>query len=150
MSLTIDVHHHIRPDFFLRATNDLDNPVGGITPAPWSKEAMLSYMDDAGTNIAVTSVSTPGVHMGDDAAAREPAAFVFSNVEFQYNTRLACCVAILPVDRNAVLSIGKLLDKRSELRKRQIVMVFCYARSELNRLYQGIHRCLNTVGVQMR
>src|SRR5580692_978876 len=71
MSFTIDVHHHIRPDFFLRATNDLDNPVGGIAPPPWSKESMLSYMDDAGTNVAVTSVSTPGVHMGDDAAARD-------------------------------------------------------------------------------
>ena len=35
-------------------------------------------------------------------------------------------------------------------RQRQIVMVVCYARSELNRLYQGIHRCLDTVGVQMR
>ncbi len=71
MSFTIDVHHHIRPDFFLRATNEMDNPVGGITPAPWSKEAMLSYMDDAGTDVAVTSISTPGVHLGDDAAARD-------------------------------------------------------------------------------
>jgi 6-methylsalicylate decarboxylase len=70
MSFTIDVHHHFRPDFFLRATNDLGNPVGGIAPPPWSKEAMLSYMDDAGTNAAVISISTPGVHMGDDAAAR--------------------------------------------------------------------------------
>jgi predicted TIM-barrel fold metal-dependent hydrolase len=71
MSFTIDVHHHFRPDFFLRATNDLDNPVGGITPPPWSKETMLSYMDDAGTNAAVISISTPGVHLGDDAAARD-------------------------------------------------------------------------------
>src|SRR5271163_140110 len=71
MSFTIDVHHHFRPDFFLRAINDLDNPVGGIAPPPWSKESMLSYMDDAGTNAAVISISTPGVHMGDDAAARD-------------------------------------------------------------------------------
>ena len=71
MSFTIDVHHHIRPDFFLRATNDTDNPVGGIAPMPWSKEAMLSYMDDAGIDAAVTSISTPGVHMGNDAAARD-------------------------------------------------------------------------------
>ena len=71
MSFTIDVHHHIRPDFFLRATNDADSPVGGIAPMPWSKEAMLSYMDDAGINVAVTSISTPGVHMGDDGAARD-------------------------------------------------------------------------------
>ena len=71
MSYTIDVHHHILPEYFWRATNDAHSPVGGIAPPPWSKEAMLSYMDDAGTNVAVTSISTPGVHMGDDAAARD-------------------------------------------------------------------------------
>ena len=60
MSFTIDVHHHILPDFFWRETNEGDNPVGGIAPPPWSKEAMLSYLDDAGTNVAITSISTPG------------------------------------------------------------------------------------------
>jgi predicted TIM-barrel fold metal-dependent hydrolase len=70
MSFTIDVHHHIRPDFFLRATNDTDNPVGGIAPAPWSKDSMLSYMDEAGIDVAITSISTPGVYLGDDAIAR--------------------------------------------------------------------------------
>ena len=71
MLFTIDVHHHILPDVFWRATNDAHNPVGGISPAPWSKESTLSYMDDAETNVAITSISTPGVHMGDDAAARD-------------------------------------------------------------------------------
>jgi predicted TIM-barrel fold metal-dependent hydrolase len=71
MTFTIDVHHHILPDVFWRATNDAHNPVGGIAPAPWSKESTLSYMDDAGINVAITSISTPGVHMGDDAAARD-------------------------------------------------------------------------------
>jgi aminocarboxymuconate-semialdehyde decarboxylase len=70
MACTIDVHHHILPDEFWRATNDAHSPVGGIAPPPWSKAMMLSYMDDAGINVAVTSISTPGVHMGDDAAAR--------------------------------------------------------------------------------
>jgi predicted TIM-barrel fold metal-dependent hydrolase len=71
MSFTIDVHHHILPDIFWRATNDAHNPVGGILPAPWSKESTLSYMDDAGIDVAITSISTPGVHMGDDSAARD-------------------------------------------------------------------------------
>src|SRR5882724_3182210 len=69
MTFTIDVHHHILPDVFWHATNDAHNPVGGIAPAPWSKESTLSYMDDAGIDVAITSISTPGVHMGDDAAA---------------------------------------------------------------------------------
>jgi predicted TIM-barrel fold metal-dependent hydrolase len=71
MSFTIDVHHHILPDVFYRATNDAHSPVGGIAPAPWSKESTLSFMDDAGIDVAITSISTPGVHMGDDAAASD-------------------------------------------------------------------------------
>ncbi len=68
--LTVDVHHHILPDFFWRETNEQDAPVGGIAPPPWSKESALSFMDDAGIDVAVTSISTPGVHTGDDARAR--------------------------------------------------------------------------------
>lgn len=71
MSFTIDVHHHILPDVFWRATNEVHGPVGGFAPPPWSKEAALAFMDDAGIDIAITSISTPGVHMGDDSAARD-------------------------------------------------------------------------------
>jgi 6-methylsalicylate decarboxylase len=66
----IDVHHHILPDFFWRETNESDHPVGGIKPPAWSKELMLSFMDEAGIDVAITSISTPGVHMGDDRRAR--------------------------------------------------------------------------------
>src|SRR5258708_22658130 len=71
MCFTVDVHHHILPAVFCSATNDARNPVGGILPAPWSKESTLSYMDEAEIDVAITSISTPGVHMGDDAAARD-------------------------------------------------------------------------------
>jgi 6-methylsalicylate decarboxylase len=70
MTLTVDVHHHILPDFFWAATNEGDHPVGGIQPPPWSTDAALSFLDDAEIDIAITSVSTPGVHTGDDKAAR--------------------------------------------------------------------------------
>ena len=70
MTFTIDVHHHILPDFFWAATNEGDHPVGGILPPPWSKDAALSFIDDAGIDVAITSISTPGVHTGDSAAAR--------------------------------------------------------------------------------
>jgi predicted TIM-barrel fold metal-dependent hydrolase len=70
VTLTIDVHHHILPDFFFRETNDAHNPVGGIAPPPWDADLMLSFMDEAGIDVAVTSISTPGVHVGDDARAR--------------------------------------------------------------------------------
>src|SRR5882724_10201778 len=69
-SLTIDTHHHILPDFFWRETNDAHAPVGGLAPMEWSKEDMMSFMDDAGIDVAVMSVSTPGVHIGDSQRAR--------------------------------------------------------------------------------
>ena len=70
MTLTVDIHHHILPEFFWQATNEQSGPVGGIAPARWSADGAISFMDDAGIDVAVTSISTPGVHMGDDAAAR--------------------------------------------------------------------------------
>jgi predicted TIM-barrel fold metal-dependent hydrolase len=70
MPTKIDVHHHVLPDFFWRETNDGDHPVGGIAPPPWSEASALAFMDDAGIDVAVTSISTPGVHVGDDARAR--------------------------------------------------------------------------------
>ena len=70
MTFTVDIHHHMLPDFFWRATNEGDHPVGGIAPPPWSRASTLSFLDDAGIDVAVTSISTPGVHTGDDTAAR--------------------------------------------------------------------------------
>jgi 6-methylsalicylate decarboxylase len=70
VTFTVDIHHHMLPDFFWQATNEEGNPAGGITPPPWSRAGMLSFLDDAGIDVAVTSISTPGVHTGDDTAAR--------------------------------------------------------------------------------
>ena len=70
MTFTVDIHHHMLPDFFWRATNEGDHPVGGIAPPTWSRTSTLSFLDDAGIDVAVTSVSTPGVHTGNDTAAR--------------------------------------------------------------------------------
>ena len=35
-----------------------------LAPLRWSKEASISFMDDAGIDLAVVSISTPGVHTG--------------------------------------------------------------------------------------
>jgi aminocarboxymuconate-semialdehyde decarboxylase len=70
VTFTVDIHHHMLPDFFWQATNEADHPVGGIAPPPWSRASALSFLDDAGIDVAVTSISTPGVHTGDDTAAR--------------------------------------------------------------------------------
>jgi aminocarboxymuconate-semialdehyde decarboxylase len=67
--VTIDTHHHMLPEFFWQETNNPDAPVGGLAPHRWSPEASLSFMDAAGIDVAVLSVSTPGVHTGDTARA---------------------------------------------------------------------------------
>jgi hypothetical protein len=41
MTRTIDVHHHILPDFFYLETNDPIAPVGGIEPPHWSVDMMM-------------------------------------------------------------------------------------------------------------
>lgn len=65
--MTIDTHHHLLPGFFWEATENAHAPVGGLAPLRWSKEASLSFMDDAGIDLAVVSLSTPGVHTGEMA-----------------------------------------------------------------------------------
>jgi 6-methylsalicylate decarboxylase len=69
-SLTIDTHHHILPDFFWEETENANAPVGGLAPLRWSREASISFMDEAGIDVAVVSLSTPGVHTGNNAKAR--------------------------------------------------------------------------------
>jgi 6-methylsalicylate decarboxylase len=68
--LTIDTHHHVLPDFFWQETENANAPVGGLAPLRWSKEASISFMDDAGIDLAVLSISTPGVYTGDRVKAR--------------------------------------------------------------------------------
>jgi aminocarboxymuconate-semialdehyde decarboxylase len=70
MTFTVDIHHHLIPDFYRRATEHDGQSVGGVPPARWSQVSALSFMDDAGIDVAIASISAPGVHLGDDAAAR--------------------------------------------------------------------------------
>ncbi len=51
MTFTVDIHHHMLPDFFWQATNEGDHPVGGIAPPPWSPASTLSFLDDAGIDV---------------------------------------------------------------------------------------------------
>src|SRR3954454_4867003 len=70
MSPTVDLHQHVIPDFYWQASNEDGNAAGGITPPRWSLEGAIAYLDEAGIDVAIPSISTPGVHFGDDAAAR--------------------------------------------------------------------------------
>ena len=70
MSLTVDLHHHVIPEFYWDATNEDGNVAGGINPPRWSLDGAIAYLDEAKIDVAIASISTPGVHLGDDAAAR--------------------------------------------------------------------------------
>jgi aminocarboxymuconate-semialdehyde decarboxylase len=69
MSLSVDLHHHVIPEFYWDATNEDGNVAGGINPPRWSLDGAIAYLDEARIDVAIASISTPGVHLGDDAAA---------------------------------------------------------------------------------
>jgi 6-methylsalicylate decarboxylase len=58
------------PDFFSEETENAHAPVGGLAPLRWSPDVSISFMDDASIDVAVVSLSTPGVHTGDSVKAR--------------------------------------------------------------------------------
>ena len=71
MAITIDTHHHLLPDFFFEATNEKESPVGGLKPQRWTPEKSLAFMDEAGIDVAILSISTPGIQLPDRQAGRD-------------------------------------------------------------------------------
>jgi predicted TIM-barrel fold metal-dependent hydrolase len=71
----IDVHHHFLPPFYKPlAKNWLDKFATGVAAVmAWTPEASLAAMDEARVSRAVLSISSPGVHFGDDAQAGDVA-----------------------------------------------------------------------------
>jgi aminocarboxymuconate-semialdehyde decarboxylase len=67
---TVDTHHHMLPDFFWQETENAHAPVGGLAPLRWAPDVSIAFMDDASIDVAVVSLSTPGVHTGDTVKAR--------------------------------------------------------------------------------
>src|SRR4051795_13206846 len=70
VSITIDTHHHVIPDFYWEASIEGGEAAGGITPPRWSLEGAIAYLDLAEIDAAVVSISTPGVSFEDRGAAR--------------------------------------------------------------------------------
>ncbi|WP_435132290.1 amidohydrolase family protein [Actinacidiphila sp. bgisy144] len=72
----IDVHQHIVPPVWADtlAARGLDS--GGWAIPAWSPRSAIAMMDQQGIATGVMSVTSPGVHLGDDAAARDLARAV--------------------------------------------------------------------------
>lgn len=67
----VDAHHHLIPAPYASALRRLGvREVAGRELPEWSSELSLGVMDRHGIEMAVLSVSAPGVHFGDDAQAR--------------------------------------------------------------------------------
>lgn len=69
--MKIDVHHHSLTDVYRKALaeNGYDN-VGGIPAPAWNTQMALQQMDRADITTAMTSITAPGVHFGNDKEAR--------------------------------------------------------------------------------
>lgn len=68
----IDVHHHILPSVYMEALAGIGIATAGGVPFPaWDPAATLGVMDRNDIACAITSISAPGVHFGDDAFARD-------------------------------------------------------------------------------
>lgn len=68
----IDVHAHYLPDFYRRAAEAAGHrhPDGMPGLPDWNVGAALAMMNGLAIGTAMLSISSPGVHFGDDAAAR--------------------------------------------------------------------------------
>ena len=69
----IDVHQHVLPPRYAGWLRDNGIRPGGIDLPDWSPSAALKFMDSHGIATGVLSVSTPGVHLGNDTEARKRA-----------------------------------------------------------------------------
>lgn len=67
----IDTHHHVVPPAYAAWLRSRGLAAGGLPIPDWSPDAALALMDKHGVQATVLSVSTPGVHFGDDADARK-------------------------------------------------------------------------------
>src|SRR5688572_11376290 len=66
----IDTHHHVVPPDYGAWLRRKGQAAGGLPIPDWTPEAALALMDERNVGTAILSVSTPGVHLGDDTEAR--------------------------------------------------------------------------------
>lgn len=73
MPTRIDTHQHIVPPFYAAWLAERGITAGGLPIPDWSVDRAIEFMDESDIQTGVVSVSTPGVHLGDDLEARRMA-----------------------------------------------------------------------------
>ena len=53
MTLTVDLHYHVVPEFYWQASNEDGNAAGVSTPPRWSLDGAIAYLDEARIDVAV-------------------------------------------------------------------------------------------------
>ncbi|AKE01216.1 hypothetical protein XU06_30270 (plasmid) [Rhodococcus erythropolis] len=76
----IDVHHHAIPRFYKEWLVDKGITAAGLQIPDWSVSTAREIMAQHDISTSILSISTPGVHLGDDAEARRVAREVNENV----------------------------------------------------------------------
>ncbi len=73
----IDVHfHYLSPEYREKMIDAIGSSPDGFAAPQWSAEGALGMMDRTGIATGMLSVSSPGVHFGNDAKARSLARSV--------------------------------------------------------------------------
>lgn len=69
----IDTHAHFLPEFYRKAMVEEghSNPDGMPAIPHWDEQSHLDFMKAGGISKSYLSISSPGVHFGDDAKAKE-------------------------------------------------------------------------------
>jgi 6-methylsalicylate decarboxylase len=112
----IDFHAHFVPGFYRDAATaaGYGNPDGMPGFPRWSVGEALDMMDRNGITLAVASVSSPGVHFGDDGAARRLARAVnefMAGVRDEHPDRFAFLASLpLPDVEGALAEIAHACD----------------------------------------
>lgn len=112
--MRIDTHQHIVPPFYSEWLAAKGISAGGLPIPQWSTEGALDLMESAGVATGILSVSTPGVHLGDDAEARSMARQVnefAAHVVRQYPDRFGFFATLtLPDVEGAIAEARYALD----------------------------------------
>lgn len=67
----IDTHHHVVPPHYAKFLNDRGLMPGGVEVPSWNVARALAVMEQSKVEVAILSLSTPGVWFGDRTEARK-------------------------------------------------------------------------------